>query len=200
MTNSRHIAILSLAVTVLAIAGCAVPAPIYVAPRMPFPVDEYAKLATTGTSTVSGTATIERYNIEVTNPRDPVHNFMLLPITSYSKQAYDTVYTSCHRIAEPDPRQEAYVRRLPPVRNGSFTASFEFKNVPPGDYWLMDRAIYKVSGPSPVQTVDGVTDSGIGFRVRLKRIKVEEGKDITNIALQTPKDERHGGQSCFTLK
>lgn len=158
--------------------------------RIPFPVEEYAAYKATGDSTVSGDAVIERYNEVVTKPRNPVHRFFLLPATSYSQQAVDIAFNPCYRIAPPDPRQEQYVRRLPPMSNGTFEAKFEFKNVPAGEYYAVDQLLYEVSGSSP---------DGIGHRVRYQKITVTEHQNLTNVQIRPPVDTRHGGQSCRTF-
>jgi hypothetical protein len=187
---SKSLVKLPLALAVVAVmAGCASGPTLH--KRMPFPVEEYAGYAATGDSTVSGTATIERYNVEVTNPRNPVHEFMLLPITSYSLQALDIAWVPCFGLEPPDPRQEQYVRRIPPIANGSFVVDFEFKNVPAGKYFVVDRVTYDVSGASP---------TGKSFRARIAKVTVEPHKDNLNVDVRTPPDSRNGGESCTDFK
>lgn len=158
--------------------------------RMPFPVEEYASYEATGDSTVSGTATIERYKPEVSNARNPVHEIFLLPMTSYSWQAVDIAFVPCYRLAPPDPRQEQYVRRLPLIKNGSFVVNFEFKNVPAGKYFVVDRVTYDVDN-SPDKTK---------FRVRAEKITVVAHKDNLNVQVKPPEDTRMGGEGCVDFR
>lgn len=154
--------------------------------RIPFPEAEYAKYTVPGDSTVSGDVIIEQYNASVTHPRDPVHEIFLLPATSYAQQTVDIAFFRCDILSPPDARQEQYVRRLAPITNGSFEAKFEFRNVPAGEYWAVDRVNYKADG-SP---------GGVNARVRIVKIVVAAHQDLRNVKIRTPPDQRHGATTC----
>lgn len=185
MKSNKLILISALALA-SALVGCASTPQSHA--RIDFPASEYAKYSLPGDSTVSGDAVIEQYNAAVTHPSNPTHEIFLLPATSYSAQAIDIVFDKCFSLAPPDARQEQYVRRLPTVSNGSFEAKFEFKNVPAGNYWAVDRLTYDLEHTSEK-----------GFRVRLTRVKVESNKNVTDVKIRPPEDNRRGGQFSTTF-
>lgn len=151
--------------------------------RIPFPVGEYSQFKASGTSTVQGDAVMDKSGRD---PSKPVHHFYLLPVTSYSLQAEKIAYEQCRNLEPADPRQEQYVRRLEPISNGSFDAKFEFKNVPAGNYYVIDSVTFAMGG----NAIDE------GHFVRFKKISVIDHENVIGVEIRSPADFRMGGTFC----
>jgi len=133
--------------------------------RIPFPDDEYKKLASTGTAIIKGQAFLKTRGGDV---KTAAGNTVLLnPVTSYSNQWYEVGYLQGKPIKEPDPRIYQYVKKQVADGSGRFT----FKNVPAGDYYV---------------TVDVFWEAPVGYQGSLVRqggtlsekIAVKEGEEI----------------------
>ena len=112
------------------IAGCA---PQQVKPtvqRIPFPAQEYEKLAKDGTSTVKGQIFMKTRGGDVKFGAGG--EVLLNPVTSYSKQWFEEQYTRGNQLAAGDERQYLYIRKKVADGNGRF----EFKNIPAGEYYV----------------------------------------------------------------
>ena len=99
--------------------------------RVPFPIDEYRKLARRGKGTVKGRILLQdAYEKEILGSGTRLY---LNPITSYSKQWYQESYLGGYKMQKADTRLFNYLR---------FTASnsageFAFYGVPNGKYYLI---------------------------------------------------------------
>ncbi len=99
--------------------------------RIPFPVDEYASLATNGSATVTGSVYI------TTSTGNKVYGkntrLYLNPVTSYSTQWYQKSYLGGAKMSKVDPRLFNYLKFTTSDSNGKF----EFLNIPSGSYYLI---------------------------------------------------------------
>lgn len=99
--------------------------------RVPFPLDEYNRLAKSGMGTVKGKIYInDAYNRRVVGANTRLY---LNPVTSYSQQWYSQSYIGGYKMQKADARLYNYLR---------FTASndkgeFAFYGVPNGHYYLI---------------------------------------------------------------
>jgi hypothetical protein len=98
--------------------------------RIPFPVDEYARLKTTGNSTVKGNIAITYQGHRIPGRQTRLY---LNPVTSYSNQWYRESYLGGHKMGKSDPRLFNYLRFTTSNRNGAFA----FYGVPAGEYYVV---------------------------------------------------------------
>ncbi len=98
--------------------------------RIPFPEDEYAKLPVSGTGTVSGSAFLKvGGDVKVAAGEKVILN----PVTSYSRQWYTVSYLGNSHLGPPDKRIDKYIR----IKKADAQGRFAFKNVPPGEYYII---------------------------------------------------------------
>jgi len=120
------------------LSGCA---PVPLIQRIPFPSDEYAALATTGTGVVKGQAFMKTRGGEVrTAAGNEIH---LDPVTTYSMQR-EKVGSS--RLTPIDPRYREYFNSVDWGPINWFTdaeGKFELENIPPGEYYIMTSVTWE---------------------------------------------------------
>jgi len=102
-----------------------------VVPRIPFPVDEYNRLARTGSATIKGSI----YLISPTGEKiyGKQTRLYLNPVTSYSRQWYNESYLGGRKMAKADPRLFNYLKFTTSDKNGHFA----FYGVPAGNYYVI---------------------------------------------------------------
>jgi len=159
----------------LCVAGCAVNQPIQ---RVPYPVEEYARLPKigTGSATVRGQGFLKTMIGEVRYAAG--NQVFLTPVTSYSTQWYDVTgnwqldyfhqYWPKFEPENSDPRIQDYKA----VTTADGEGRFEFKNVPAGEYYLGTDVVWYVP-----QQYGSMAQGGL----ITKRITVEEGKEYNII-------------------
>jgi len=100
-------------------------------PRIPFPMDEYVRLARVGKGTVKGQIYItDGYEKKVVGKATRLY---LNPKTSYSDQWYRESYIGGQKMQKPDDRLFNYLRFTSSDANGNFA----FYGVPSGSYYLI---------------------------------------------------------------
>lgn len=105
--------------------------------RIPFPIHEYKKLNTKGSGSVVGQAFLKTRGGDVKKAAG--NQVWLNPITSYSKQWYESAYKKHMLLSQEDPRYEQYV--LTEIADAD--GRFHFTNVPPGRYYLVTTVIWE---------------------------------------------------------
>jgi len=100
-------------------------------PRIPFPVQEYRRLATIGKGTIKGAI----YLKDMYGERIPGSGTRLYlnPVTSYSKQWYEESYLGGAKMEKADSRLFNYLRFTAADNEGNFA----FYGVPSGRYYLI---------------------------------------------------------------
>jgi len=100
-------------------------------PRIPFPMDEYVRLARVGKGTVKGQIYItDGYEKKVVGKATRLY---LNPKTSYSDQWYRESYIGGQKMQKADDRLFNYLRFTSSDANGNFA----FYGVPSGSYYLI---------------------------------------------------------------
>ncbi len=100
-------------------------------PRIPFPVDEYARLHRMGKGTVKGQIYLsDGYDRKVFGKGTRLY---LNPRTSYSDQWYRESYIGGHKMQKADDRLFNYLRFTSSDQNGNFA----FYGVPSGSYYMI---------------------------------------------------------------
>ncbi|QOR62672.1 carboxypeptidase-like regulatory domain-containing protein [Sulfurovum sp. ST-21] len=103
----------------------------YKVPRIPFPMDEYVRLARVGKGTVKGQIYItDGYGKKVVGKATRLY---LNPKTSYSDQWYQESYIGGQKMQKADDRLFNYLRFTSSDANGNFS----FYGVPSGSYYLI---------------------------------------------------------------
>jgi len=102
-----------------------------VVPRIPFPQEEYNRLARTGTATIKG----EIYVLDSMGNKiyGRQTRLYLNPVTSYSRQWYTESYLGGRKMAKADPRLFNYLKFTTSDKNGRFA----FYGVPAGSYYVI---------------------------------------------------------------
>jgi hypothetical protein len=138
-------------------------------PRIPFPESEYAELPSSGTGTVSGSAFLKiGGNVKAAAGERVILN----PVTSYSKQWYMVSYLGNTHLEPPDERINKYIRTTKADAQGRFT----FKNVPPGEYYI----ITVISWQAPVGSQGAIVSQG----ARLCKIITVKNHEETRVTLK----------------
>jgi hypothetical protein len=165
----RRAFIFSMMLLVVSCAGMKISTTKPAIPRIPFPEDEYAKLPISGTGTVSGSAFIKLGG----NIKAAVGERVILnPVTSYSKQWYTVSYLGQNQLEPPDKRIGKYLKFKIADAQGRFT----FKNVPPGEYYI----ITVVSWEEPV----GSQGTHVSQGARLCKIITVKNHEETKVILK----------------
>ncbi len=138
-------------------------------PRIPFPEDEYAKLPISGTGIVSGSAFLKVGGDIKAAAGERV---ILNPVTSYSKQWYTVSYLGNSHLEPPDKKIDKYIR----IKKADAQGRFTFKNVPPGEYYI----ITVVSWEAPVGSQGPPVSQG----VRLCKIITVKNHEETKVILK----------------
>lgn len=153
------------ALVLVAFVGCVPRVAIKPVDRIPFPEDEYKRLASTGTAIVKGQAFLKTRGGDVKTAAG--NEVILNPVTTYTNQWYEVNYLKGMPMKEPDSRLWQYVKKQIADGNGRFT----FKNVPAGDYYVTVPVFWE----APVGYQGGLVLQG-GFIS--KRITVKDGEEI----------------------
>lgn len=99
--------------------------------RIPFPVEEYARLPKMGKGTIKGQIYLtDGYDRKVFGRGTRLY---LNPKTSYSDQWYEESYIGGHKMQKADNRLFNYLRFTSSYQNGNFA----FYGVPSGSYYLI---------------------------------------------------------------
>jgi hypothetical protein len=99
--------------------------------RMPFPVNEYRRVPTRGSSTVSGMVYLENAHSSLQVKGQKI-KLWLNPVTSYSRQWYEESYLGGYKLSKTDKRLYNYLKFTYSDNSGKFN----FFGVPSGDYYL----------------------------------------------------------------
>ena len=100
-------------------------------PRIPFPVEEYSRLARSGHATVKGTISVLNANGERILGKQT--RLYLNPVTSYSRQWYQESYLGGRKMDKADPRLFNYLK----FTTSDATGHFAFYGVPAGRYYVI---------------------------------------------------------------
>ena len=125
---------------------------------IPFPVSEYKKLPTEGSSKVKGQVFMKTRGGDVKVGAG--NEVMLNPVTSYSLQWYNASYKQGKPISQKDPRYDKYIFSTIADAQGNF----EFTGIPGGEYFLVGSVTWE----APTLGWQG------GYIA--KRIKISDGK------------------------
>jgi len=99
--------------------------------RIPFPIEEYARLQRMGKGTIKGQIYLtDGYDRKVYGKGTRLY---LNPKTSYSDQWYEESYIGGHKMQKADNRLFNYLRFTSSDQNGNFA----FYGVPSGSYYLI---------------------------------------------------------------
>lgn len=135
--------------------------------RMPFPVEEYARLRKRGYSTVIGTIYVENSNSGEKIMGQKV-KLWLNPVTSYSDQWYQQDYLGGYKLTKIDKRIFNYMK----LEYSKSDGSFRFSGIPKGEYYLVGS----------IKCTEGCGLKDKNEKVRLvKRVFVDSG--VNNIDL-----------------
>jgi hypothetical protein len=102
-----------------------------VVPRIPFPVEEYNRLARTGSATIKGSIYLENATGQRIYGKQT--RLYLNPVTSYSRQWYRESYLGGRKMAKADPRLFNYLK----FTTSDKTGHFAFYGVPAGSYYVI---------------------------------------------------------------
>ncbi len=133
--------------------------------RIPFPADEYAKLKTTGSSTVKGKIYINYNGIRIAGQQTRLY---LNPVTSYSNQWYRESYLAGHKMGKSDPRLFNYLKFTASDNDGNFA----FYGVPEGSYYVVGTVKCSECGGKNIRIAKKVRVNGSNT------IDVELGKSL----------------------
>jgi hypothetical protein len=104
-------------------AGCATP-------RIPFPETEFVGIDLSGDKIITGKV----FLVDQLEEKQIGSGFevILEPVSSYSDQWYNIVYTAEKELKKADPRYEKYVKRVTADAEGKYV----LKDIAPGKYYL----------------------------------------------------------------
>ncbi len=120
---------------------------------LPFDQAEYDRLPKTGTGVVRGRIVGRSANGDVKNGSGAVY---LIPLTKYRRQWYYEAFVGNKLAAKPeDPRYYGYDR----LRMADFDGRFEFKDVPPGPYYVVSIIEWKEESTDRKLRHRGVTNT-----------------------------------------
>ena len=121
--------------------------------RIAFPADEYARLATTGNSTVKGTISIRYMGTSIYGSQTRLY---LNPVTSYSNQWYRESYLGGHKMEKSDGKLFNYLKFTASNSNGQFA----FYGVPAGQYYVVGTVTCTQCGGKHIRIARKVTVNG----------------------------------------
>ena len=133
--------------------------------RIPFPEAEYAALPIigSGTATVTGQAFLKTRGGDVKTAAG--NSVLLNPVTSYSRQWFETEYIGGKPLADYDPRLEQFMVAKIVDAQGNFT----FKNVPAGDYYVTTGVFWEAP------TTNGLKRQGATLS---QQVHVSDGQTV----------------------
>lgn len=120
----------------IALTACT-PPPQTIIQRIPFPTEEYSRLATSGTATIKGQAFLKTRGGDVKTAAG--NEVLLNPVTSYSQQWYEVNYLRQELISQADPQIWKHIKKKIADAEGRFT----FEAVPPGDYFIATTVVWE---------------------------------------------------------
>jgi hypothetical protein len=135
--------------------------------RIAFPSDEYARLKTSGNSTVKGTIFVRYGDRQISGHQTRLY---LNPVTSYSNQWYRESYLAGHKMEKSDSRLFNYLKFTASNNNGQFA----FYGVPSGSYYVVGTVKCTECGGKNIRIARKVTVNGSNT------VSVELGKTIGN--------------------
>jgi hypothetical protein len=121
--------------------------------RIAFPSDEYARLKTSGNSTIKGMIFITYNGQQITGRQTRLY---LNPITSYSNQWYRESYLGGHKMKKVDKRLFNYLKFTASNSNGQFA----FYSVPAGQYYVVGTVTCAQCGGKNISIARKVTVNG----------------------------------------
>jgi hypothetical protein len=142
---------------VLLIAGCATTVTTPVQRNAVFIESEYEPYKGKGTASIAGQAFAKTRAGDVKYAAG--NTIFLNPVTSYSTEFFNILVQQQQIPSPPDPRIYHYNRQTIADGNGNF----EFKNLPPGEYYIHTIITWEVPSRYGLQTTGGA----IGTRVKV---------------------------------
>ena len=124
----RHLVFVS--IILILFSACVPVTPVQPVSRIPFPLEEYQALSSSGTATVKGQAFLKARGGDVKFAAGSV--VLLNPVTSYSLEWYEKSYLTDRPMGPADSRIWNFIRKQTANENGRFV----FNNVPPGEYFV----------------------------------------------------------------
>jgi len=121
--------------------------------RIAFPSDEYARLKTSGNSTVKGLIFVTYNGQQITGRQTRLY---LNPVTSYSNQWYRESYLGGHKMEKVDKRLFNYLKFTASNSNGQFA----FYGVPAGKYYVVGTVTCSQCGGKNISIARRVTVDG----------------------------------------
>ncbi len=118
--------------------------------RLSYDAAEFSKIAKTGTGIVRGQAFLKTRGGDVKKAAgEPV---TLNPKTSLSDQWYSVFYLGRRPLTDPDQRYASHIIETTADGDGKF----EFKGVPPGDYYLVSRVSWEAHNGYGISRQGGI--------------------------------------------
>jgi len=131
----------SVVLVTVALCGCGCEITTPKVARIPWRQAEYDALAKTGTGILRGQAFLKTRGGDVkTAAGNPVS---LDPVTSSSRQWYEVVILQNKELEPADDATKAHILEYKRLTTADADGRFEFKNVPPGDYFLSTQVIWE---------------------------------------------------------
>ncbi len=121
--------------------------------RIAFPADEYARLKTSGDSTVKGSIAIIYNGNRIPGRQTRLY---LNPVTSYSNQWYRESYLGRHKMEKSDKRLFNYLKFTASNNSGQFA----FYGVPAGQYYVVGTVTCSQCGDKNIRIARRVTVNG----------------------------------------
>jgi len=121
--------------------------------RIPFPADEYARLKTSGNSTVKGIIALTYHGQTIAGKQTRLY---LNPVTSYSNQWYRESYLGGHKMEPSDKRLFNYLKFTASGNDGRFA----FYGVPAGQYYVVGTVTCPQCGGKNIRIARKVSVNG----------------------------------------
>ena len=135
--------------------------------RIPFPEAEYSALRTDGNGAISGQVYIEAKGGERVVKQGA--KVVLNPVTSYSRQWYETTAVMKHHLAPPDAKILVYIKETVTDAEGRF----EMRDIPAGEYFLSSGVVWE--SPKQLRSLAPMSPQG---RFLVQRITVHKNEKL----------------------